>query len=122
MESKSTEIFDYEKTRTKKDKKINAIEDRAYSSVHSIISFVVSFAYIIVDVVCTKGFEKTKIQKDIASLMLAVLLLASVVISSIWICKLRKSAETDYKRMKKTVSFLNVTREVSDMQAISCLQ
>ena len=94
------------KPRTKKEKKINTIEDRAYSSVHSIVSFVGSFAYIIVDVVCRKCFEQPEMQKNIASLMLAVLLLISVVISRVWNNKLRKSAETDYKGMKKVCSVL----------------
>ena len=90
----------------RKEKKINVIEDRAYSSVHSIVSFVISFAYIIVDVVCIKCFENPETQKNIASLMLAILLLISVVISHIWIRNLRRNAETDYKRMNKICSVL----------------
>ena len=92
--------------RTKKEAKENNIKNRAYSSLFSIVSFIVSFVYILVDVICGVFFDAISEKYNIPAIASLVILVIAAITCHISVKKLRNGIESDYKKMRKLCNVL----------------
>ena len=100
--------------RTKKETRINNIENRAYSSLFSIVSFIASFAYVLADVICGLSFTDTADMNNVSAIISLVVLVISAITCCICVKKLHNSAECDYPKMRRICNTLeNYAKEIA---------